>query len=93
MFKLRNVLGAYEWTGDYCDSDPYWTANPTDAQAVGFTNTNDGVFFMSAVNFKSEFTHLHFNYDPTNWKKSYWMARGDGHTVAVDIKGNVFDGC
>jgi len=83
IFKLRNPNGANAWGGPYKDSDPFWTDNPTDAQAVGFTNKHPSIFFMSVVAFKGRFTDMDFNYDPTNWKHSYWMARGNGHWVGV----------
>jgi hypothetical protein len=44
---------------------------------------NDGVFFMTVDDFKTYFEALIYNYDPTNWKLSYWMARGDGHLVGT----------
>jgi hypothetical protein len=83
VFKLRNPWGSSEWTGAYADTDPYWTSNPADAQAFGFVNKNDGDFFMTVDAFKSHFTSMAFNYDPTNWKHSYWLARGDGDQVGT----------
>jgi len=83
VFKLRNPWGSSEWTGAYADTDPYWTSNPADAQAFGFVNKNDGDFFMTVDAFKSHFTSMAFNYDPTNWKLSYWLARGDGDQVGT----------
>jgi hypothetical protein len=83
VFKLRNPWGYSEWTGAYADTDVYWTNNPTDATLVGFVNKNDGDFIMTVADFKAHFTSLAFNYDPTNWFLSYWLARGDGDTVGV----------
>jgi hypothetical protein len=83
VFKLRNPWGASEWIGAYADTDVFWTNNPADATAVGFLNKNDGVFFMTVEDFGKHFTSLAFNYDPSNWFQSYWLARGDGDTYGV----------
>jgi hypothetical protein len=83
VFKLRNPWGAGEWTGAYADSDAYWTRNPADAALVGFESKNDGDFIMTVEDFGKHFTSLAYNYDPTNWFQSYWLARGDGDTVGV----------
>lgn len=83
VFKLRNPWGQSEWMGAYKDSDPFWTTYPTDALNVGFVNKNDGTFFMTVADFKIQFSSLNFTYDSSNWKLSYWLARGNGHTVGV----------
>jgi hypothetical protein len=83
VFKLRNPWGQSEWTGAYRDADPFWTANPIDASNVGFLNKNDGTFFMTVADFKIQFSSLNFTYDSSNWKLSYWMARGNGDTIGV----------
>lgn len=38
---------------------------------------------MTVDDFRSHFESLAFNYDPSSWFLSYWLARGDGHTVGV----------
>ena len=83
VFKIRNPWGQSEWIGAYADSDPFWTANPTEAARVGFLNKNDGTFFMTATDFKAHFTNISYNYDSSNWQLAYWMARGDGNNVGV----------
>ncbi len=67
----------------YADTDVFWTNNPTEATRVGFTNKNDGTFFMTVADFKAHFTNISFNYDSSNWKLAYWLARGDGPSVGV----------
>ena len=83
VFKLRNPWGRSEWTGAYADSDVFWTNNPDEAVRVGWLEKNDGDFFITVEDFKSHFASLAYNYDPTNWNLSYWLARGDGDTVGV----------
>lgn len=38
---------------------------------------------MTVADFKIQFSNLVATYDSSNWKLSYWLARGDGHTVGV----------
>lgn len=54
IFKLRNPWAYGEWTLAYSDTDPYWLANTTDAEAVGFTNHEEGIFFMKAADYKAK---------------------------------------
>jgi hypothetical protein len=46
-------------------------------------NKNDGDFIMRVEDFAKHFTSLAYNYDPTNWFQSYWLARGDGDSIGV----------
>jgi hypothetical protein len=38
---------------------------------------------MTVADFKAHFTNISYNYDSSNWKLAYWMARGDGDQVGV----------
>jgi hypothetical protein len=33
---------------------------------------------MTVEDFKAHFGTLAYNYDPSNWYQSYWLARGNG---------------
>ena len=48
MLKLRNPWGEKEWTGRASDGDRnFWsTVSPVDRQRMGFTEKNDGIFFI-----------------------------------------------
>ena len=53
VLKLRNPWAYGEWTAAYSDTDPYWAANPVDAEAVGFKSQAEGIFFMTAADYKA----------------------------------------
>ena len=44
LFKLRNPWGSGEWTGDWSDNSEKWTDELK--EKVGFTNADDGIFFI-----------------------------------------------
>lgn len=44
LLKLRNPWGTGEWTGDWSDKSELWT--PALKKKVGFTDVDDGVFFI-----------------------------------------------
>jgi calpain-15 len=53
IVKLRNPWGSGEWTGDYSDSSSKWT--PSLKQQLGWSNKDDGIFFMPVRDFINEF--------------------------------------
>lgn len=53
VVKLRNPWGSGEWTGDYSDKSSKWT--PQLKQQMGWSNEDDGIFFMPVRNFMEEF--------------------------------------
>lgn len=77
VMKLRNPQGKNEWAGKYADNDPYWAANPSDADLVGLKkDNNDGTFMISVEDFREKGgKSLFFNYDPTGWHHSYWLGK------------------
>lgn len=74
VLKIRNPWGSSEWTGAYGDSDAFWSNNPVDATATGFTVKNEGVFFMTIEDADLYFYNVSYTYDPTGWFHSYWLA-------------------
>jgi len=53
ILKLRNPWGKFEWKGDYSDNSDQWTEELK--QKVGWTDEDDGIFFMSVKDFKACF--------------------------------------
>jgi hypothetical protein len=49
MLCLRNPWGETEWTGDWGDNSPLWTAHPKVATALDFKKGNDGIFWMVII--------------------------------------------
>lgn len=45
LLQIRNPWGCGEWTGAWSDKDPNWTEDLK--QEVGFTDADDGLFFMA----------------------------------------------
>lgn len=84
LVKLRNPFANLEWNGDWSDNSPLWT--PDLKSALGYSNSNDGVFFMSFEHFLEYFTdvqicriHDSYNYNSIKIKSnprkgSYFVA-------------------
>lgn len=53
IIKLRNPWGSGEWTGAYSDKSSKWT--PTLKRQLGWSDKDDGIFFMPAQDFMNEF--------------------------------------
>lgn len=45
MCQLRNPWGKFEWQGDWSDESDLWTEELR--EELGFTNEDDGLFWMS----------------------------------------------
>ena len=58
VLKMRNPWAYGEWSLAYSDSDPYWSANPKDAEAVGFKSESEGIFFMTAADYKARINSI-----------------------------------
>lgn len=39
---------------------------------------------MTVADVATNFVYISYNYDPTNWKQSYWLAIGNGDTFGVN---------
>ena len=53
LLKLRNPWGHGEWQGDWSDHSPLWT--PELKRKVGFSDQDDGVFFIELEDYLSHF--------------------------------------
>jgi len=60
LLKIRNPWGNFEWTGDYSDSSPLWTAELRRAFPGFVTNEikDDGLFSMTFEDFCREFNNV-----------------------------------
>lgn len=80
--KMRNPWGSgVEWKGDWSDNSKLWT--PDLKQKLGWTDANDGLFFISLNDYLSHYSNtsvcltaagnLHSNkvFDMTNRKTIY----------------------
>lgn len=56
IVKLRNPWGSGEWTGDYSDSSSKWT--PSLKRQLGWSDQDDGIFFMPFEDFTNEFENV-----------------------------------
>lgn len=54
LLRLRNPWGQGEWTGDWSDSSPLWTA--AIKKQVGYTTGDDGIFFIELYDYVKHFS-------------------------------------
>ena len=50
---MRNPWGQFEWSGDWSDKSPCWTNELK--KKVGFTDADDGIFWMDFEDVKKYF--------------------------------------
>lgn len=53
---IRNPWGKFEWRGDWSDESPKWTEEAK--ELVGFVEGEDGIFWMSFVDWSKYFVDL-----------------------------------
>jgi calpain-15 len=53
LIKIRNTWGSKEWSGDWSDDSDLWTDDLK--EEIGLVEANDGIFFISADDFKKNF--------------------------------------
>ena len=82
LVKVRNPTGSELYTGPYSDSSSKWT--DTLKEEAGFTQANDGIFFVPIEVYKSEFGVTYINYDTYNMCRTDFLKLNDTH----DKKGN-----
>eukprot|EP00397_Hematodinium_sp_SG-2012_P033083 GEMP01035298.1.p1 GENE.GEMP01035298.1~~GEMP01035298.1.p1 ORF type:complete len:507 (-),score=132.57 GEMP01035298.1:261-1781(-) len=58
LVKLRNPWGAREWTGPWADASAEWAAHPKIYKSLAPYFSNDGVFYMSYEDWRTEFLYL-----------------------------------
>jgi hypothetical protein len=65
MLKLRNPWGDTEWEGEGCEKDKTFWKNIVESQdkvsfLSNFTNSNDGIFYITYHDFCKYFSQIHF---------------------------------
>ena len=60
LLRLRNPWSRTEWTGDWSDNSNYWDEN--NKKQVNYEKRNDGIFYMSYVDFFKYFTEVQICY-------------------------------
>ena len=60
LFKLRNPWSIGEWNGDWSDKSPLWDDNAKNK--VKFSAKEDGIFYMSDIDFFKYFKHVEICY-------------------------------
>ncbi|XP_062614294.1 calpain-9-like [Saccostrea cucullata] len=70
LIRLRNPWGHFEWNGAWSDGSPHWGALSQEVlQKLKPTNSEDGEFWMSFVDFSNIFTMLEVcHLGPECWK-------------------------
>jgi len=56
LIKLRNPWGDFEWKGDWGDDSDLWT--PALKKQLGWTDVNDGTFWMCLNDFIHYFSRV-----------------------------------
>ena len=75
---MRNPWSTEKYHGVWSDASDEWKdASESDKTAAGFTEADDGVFFMPLSLFYSTFTWTHFTHDTTGWSSDYFLMLDD----------------
>ncbi len=69
LLKLRNPWGHGEWQGDWSDKSPLWT--PALKKKVGFTDADDGIFFIKLEDYLSNYEWTSISVENTLAKYSH----------------------
>ena len=78
LIKMRNPWASELYHAAWCDGCPEWNdISQADKDRVGYTNNDDGVFFMPLSLYFSTFTWTHFTHDVTDWHSSYFLMLDD----------------
>lgn len=56
LVMLRNPWGDFEWRGEWSDDSDSWT--PESKSVAGWTDVNDGTFFMCQADFRKYFSRV-----------------------------------
>ena len=74
LLKIRNPWrserqsdGTQSYSGAYNDQAAVWTEDPAFAAQVGFTNANDGIFWMTPEEVVSVFVRMQIALHENNW--------------------------
>ena len=73
LFQLRNPWGDFEWKGDWADDSDDWTDESK--EIAGWTNEDDGAFFMCLDDIRKYFSRVQICRVNDNYKYSSFKAR------------------
>ena len=85
LVKIRNPWGQFEWHGDWSDQYHGWTDEMK--EEVGWSDANDGIFFMSLSDFKNEFgtTTICSCHDDWEYEWIDCERNSDGHLNKFEV--------
>ena len=73
LFQLRNPWGDFEWKGDWGDDSDTWTASSK--QQAGWSNADDGTFFMCEEDMLKYFSRIQLCRINDNYKYAFFKGR------------------
>ena len=73
LFQLRNPWGDFEWNGDWGDKSDDWT--PESKEQAGWTDADDGTFFMCIDDLRKYFSRVQICRINDNYIYSQFKAR------------------
>ena len=93
LVKLRNPWGKGEWNGEWSDSSPLWTSRVK--QELGFTDKDDGIFYMGFQDWLNYFREYQICYYHDNYEYSAAMFQSNPHeekylTFDIGTPGNYY---
>ena len=78
LVKMRNPWASEHYHAAWCDSCSEWNnISAADKELAGFTNANDGVFFMPIQLYYDTFDLTSVNHDVSDWYNDYFLMLGD----------------
>jgi len=76
--KMRNPWASEKYHGVWSDGSSEWNSvTAEDIATAGYTEDDDGVFFMPLSLFYTTFTYTHFTHDTTGWSSDYFLMLND----------------
>jgi len=83
LVQLRNPWGGTEWNGDWSDQSDKWTPQLKDQ--LGWSDEDDGTFWMDYEDVKRFFSRCQVCHINDNYVYSYLRASGDYQCFGVTI--------
>jgi hypothetical protein len=76
----RNPWGKTDFNGEWSDRSKLWTPFYKAQVPEHPWGYNDGLFYISVVDFKAIFSHFTITYYHDNWQKSFYERKNSGET-------------
>ena len=75
---MRNPHAEEKYHGVWCDGSTEWdSVSDADKTKAGYSEEDDGIFFMPLALYFSTFTWTHFTHDTTGWSSDYFLMLND----------------